>query len=98
MKNITSQMKNARPNVEEVVDLMVLAVCVERPAYRYVPYWRTYLRSLLLSNCPTAVSDKVFKGVCVKVPPSARTRHLSKSSDASPKMPTIIDEKMPEST
>nr|KAG5713568.1 hypothetical protein BaRGS_024616 [Batillaria attramentaria] len=59
LQNITCQMKRARPNVEEVVDLMVTAVCAERPSHRYVPYWRSYWRALFLGNCPTFVTDKV---------------------------------------
>ncbi|KAL8566132.1 hypothetical protein ACOMHN_005108 [Nucella lapillus] len=80
LQNMTQQMKRARPNVEEVVDLMVLAVCAERPRHRYVPYWGSYLRSLVLSNSPAFLTDQLFQKMSVKVPPSARTRNSSKSS------------------
>lgn len=83
LKNMMCQMKRARPNVEEVVDLMVTAVRVDKPKHRYVPYWRSYVRSLILGNCPDAVTDKVFQKMSVSVPPSSRTRHSSRSSTES---------------
>lgn len=61
LQNMSHQMKRARPNLEEVVDLMVTAVCVDKPRHRYVPYWRSYLRSLFLGNCPSFVTDKLFQ-------------------------------------
>ena len=61
LQNMTHQMKRARPNVDEVVDLMVTAVCVDKPRHRYVPYWRSYVRSLFLGNCPAFVTDKLFQ-------------------------------------
>ena len=61
LQNMTHQMKRARPNVDEVVNLMVTAVCVDKPRHRYVPYWRSYVRSLFLGNCPAFVTDKLFQ-------------------------------------
>ncbi|KAK7113181.1 retinol dehydrogenase 16-like [Littorina saxatilis] len=90
LQNMTHQMKRARPNVHEVVDLMVTAVCVEKPRHRYVPYWRSYLRSLVLGNCPALVTDRIFQGMSVKVPPSAKTRNSKSSSSSTPKSATPV--------
>jgi NAD(P)-dependent dehydrogenase (short-subunit alcohol dehydrogenase family) len=60
LKQITLSLKQARPNVQEVVDNMVDAVCSQHPSYRYVPYWKFRIRAFVISSLPTTISDKLF--------------------------------------
>lgn len=66
---IHSQMKRARNNVEEVVDLMVHAVTSSTPKIRYVPYWVTNVRSTILMYLPSVLRDKLFRLYSVRVEP-----------------------------
>lgn len=63
LKTISSQMKRARENVEEVVDQMVEAVTSVEPKTRYVPYWISYIRATILTYLPTSITDKFFQKV-----------------------------------
>ncbi|BFZ17507.1 hypothetical protein BsWGS_20557 [Bradybaena similaris] len=60
LKQMSLSLKQARPNVQEVVDNMVEAICAQRPHYRYVPYWRFQLRAFIIGSLPTVLSDKLF--------------------------------------
>lgn len=61
LETITSQMKRARSNVEEVVDQMVEAVTAENPRCRYVPHWLTYVRATILTYLPQNITDAFFR-------------------------------------
>lgn len=61
LETITSQMKRARSNVEEVIDQMVEAVTAENPKCRYVPHWVTYVRATILTYLPQNVTDAFFR-------------------------------------
>ncbi|KAJ8318543.1 hypothetical protein KUTeg_003634 [Tegillarca granosa] len=63
LKTISSQMKRARANVDEVVDQMVEAVTSVEPKTRYVPYWISYIRATILTYLPTSITDKFFQKV-----------------------------------
>lgn len=69
MTVINGQMKRARENVEEVVDLMVHAVTSSTPKIRYVPYWVTNVRSTILMYLPSVLRDKLFRSYSVQCSP-----------------------------
>ncbi|GAB1598600.1 D-beta-hydroxybutyrate dehydrogenase, mitochondrial-like [Argonauta hians] len=66
---INKQLNRARENVEEVVDLMVLAVTSSKPKLRYVPYWVTNIRSTIIMYLPSTLRDKLFKSFIPRVEP-----------------------------
>ncbi|XP_046339272.1 D-beta-hydroxybutyrate dehydrogenase, mitochondrial-like [Haliotis rufescens] len=74
LENITQQMKRARPNTNEVVDLMVKAVTTAKPKQRYVPYWKSDVRAHILMSLPGSITDKLFKAYTVKVEVESKRR------------------------
>jgi len=60
LKEMEKALEMARPNLNEVVDNMVEAVCVANPCHRYVPYWKSRLRAHIISYLPAFVTDKLF--------------------------------------
>ncbi|XP_064595490.1 17-beta-hydroxysteroid dehydrogenase type 6-like [Liolophura sinensis] len=66
LKNLKAHVNNARPNVDEVIDLMVEAVVTEDPKTRYVPYWLSYIRSSIIMYLPTSLADRLFKSYTCK--------------------------------
>ncbi|GFR73835.1 D-beta-hydroxybutyrate dehydrogenase, mitochondrial [Elysia marginata] len=80
LKQVTISLKQARPNVLEVVDNMVEAVCVEHPSYRYVPYWRNQIRAFIISSLPMSMSDKLFARRFRMIEPESRKNKSPKGS------------------
>lgn len=66
LKTLKDHVNNARPNVDEVIDLMVEAVMTEDPKTRYVPYWLSYIRSSIIMYLPTSLADRLFKSYTCK--------------------------------
>lgn len=81
LKQVAVSLRQARPNVMEVVDNMIEAVCTENPNYCYVPYWRYRLRAFIISNLPVYLSDKLFAARFPVIQPESR-------KNRSPKTPT----------
>ncbi|KAK0058103.1 17-beta-hydroxysteroid dehydrogenase type 6 [Biomphalaria pfeifferi] len=81
LKQVKISLKQARPNVMEVVDNMIEAVCTKNPSYCYVPYWRYRLRAFIISNLPVYLSDKLFAARFPVIQPESR-------KSKSPKTPT----------
>ncbi|CAL1526322.1 unnamed protein product [Lymnaea stagnalis] len=81
LKQVTLSLRQARPNVMEVVDNMIEAVCTENPNYCYVPYWRYRLRAFIISNLPVYLTDKLFAARFPVIQPESR-------KNRSPKTPT----------
>uniref|UniRef100_A0A0B7BBX8 Uncharacterized protein n=1 Tax=Arion vulgaris TaxID=1028688 RepID=A0A0B7BBX8_9EUPU len=79
LKQVTISLKQARPNVQEVVDNMVEAVCSQHPSYRYVPYWRFRLRAFIISSLPTSISDKLFAARFKMTEPESRKNRSPKT-------------------
>ncbi|BFZ03133.1 hypothetical protein BsWGS_06172 [Bradybaena similaris] len=84
LKQITLSLKQARPKVHEVIDIMVEAVCSQNPSYRYVPYWRFRLRAFIISSLPTSFSDKLFARSFKMTEPVSRKNRSPKTP--SPKL------------
>ncbi|KAK3608185.1 hypothetical protein CHS0354_039199 [Potamilus streckersoni] len=70
LKNITEQMKRARPNVNEVIERMLDAVTNESPKSRYVPYWLSKIRLIILAHLPSSVTDKLLNVYMPNIKPS----------------------------
>ncbi|XP_059156838.1 17-beta-hydroxysteroid dehydrogenase type 6-like [Physella acuta] len=79
LKQVTLSLRQARPNVQEVVDNMVEAVCAEHPSYRYVPYWKYRLRAFVISNLPVTWSDKLFAARFPVIQPESRKNRSPKT-------------------
>jgi len=80
LKNIGTQMERAKPNVDEVIDLMVDAVVNESPRVRYVPS-SSIIRATILTYLPGCVTDKLFQIYTPSVRPRQSTSSVSSSSD-----------------
>ncbi|XP_041363765.1 17-beta-hydroxysteroid dehydrogenase type 6-like [Gigantopelta aegis] len=86
LENITKQMRRARPNVDEVVDLMAKAVVTKFPKQRYVPYWRSNLRAHILMALPNSITDKLLTAYTPKAPVEAKRRESDREkNNGSPK-------------
>nr|KAG5713567.1 hypothetical protein BaRGS_024615 [Batillaria attramentaria] len=77
LTKIRNSFDRARDQVDEVIEQMELAVCSETPRYRYVPYWRSYIRSEILRYLPTAWTDKIFAATSPRVKPQFIKRQES---------------------
>lgn len=78
LTNIGEQMKRARPNVNEVIELMERAVTETKPQIRYVPRHSIFI-ALMLEHLPTSMTDRFFR----KYQPKSKPRLSSSSSNAS---------------
>ena len=74
LHNIGKHMDRAKPNVNEVVDLMEDAVMAVEPRVRYVPA-SSVVRATILTCLPSSVTDRMFQ----KQLPSVKPRCSSSS-------------------
>ncbi|RUS85641.1 hypothetical protein EGW08_006587 [Elysia chlorotica] len=90
LKQVQLSLKQARPNLLEVVDNMVEAVCAEHPYHRYVPYWRNQLRAFIIGSLPVSISDKLFARRFRMIEPESRKNKSPKGNKTpSPKDKTF---------
>lgn len=80
LENIGVQMKRAKPNINEVIDLMVNAVTDVNPKIRYVPS-SSIIRATILTYLPSKITDKLFQIYTPKVLPRQSTSSVSSASD-----------------
>ncbi|PVD37668.1 hypothetical protein C0Q70_00267 [Pomacea canaliculata] len=77
LTKIRASLEKARPQVDEVIHQMELAVCTRNPRHRYVPNGMTYLRTEILRHLPTTWTDKVFSGMSPSIKPRLAVRQES---------------------
>lgn len=80
LENIGMQMKRARPNIDEVIDLMENAVTHVTPKIRYVPA-SSVIRATILMYLPSIVTDRLFQVYTPKVLPRQSTSSAGSVSD-----------------
>ncbi|XP_060581278.1 17-beta-hydroxysteroid dehydrogenase type 6-like isoform X6 [Ruditapes philippinarum] len=80
LENIGTQMKRAKSNINEVIDLMENAVTDVTPKIRYVPS-SSIIRATILTYLPSKVTDKLFQIYTPKVPPRHSTSSGGSVSD-----------------
>lgn len=80
LKNIDTQMQRAKPNINEVIDLMVESVLDETPKIRYVPR-SSVVRATILSYLPSFITDKLFQIYTPRVLPRQSASSVSSASD-----------------
>lgn len=80
LKNIGVQMQRAKPNIDEVIDLMEQAVTDVNPKIRYVPS-SSIIRATILTYLPSFVTDRLFQIYTPKVLPRQSTSSVSSASD-----------------
>lgn len=81
LKNIGVQMQRAKPNINEVIDLMEDAVIDASPKVRYVPS-SSIIRATILTYLPSFVTDRLFQVYTPKVLPRQSTSSKSSVSDS----------------
>ncbi|XP_045214846.2 17-beta-hydroxysteroid dehydrogenase type 6-like isoform X2 [Mercenaria mercenaria] len=80
LENIGVQMKRAKSNINEVIDLMENAVTDANPKIRYVPS-SSIIRATILTYLPSKVTDKLFQIYTPKVLPRQSTSSAGSVSD-----------------
>lgn len=80
LKNIGVQMKRAKSNVNEVIDLLVDAVVNVEPRVRYVPS-SSIVRATILTYLPSCVTDRLFQIYTPRCRPRQSSSSVSSASD-----------------
>lgn len=80
LENIDLQMKRAKPNIDEVIDLMENAVTHVTPKIRYIPS-SSIIRATILMYLPSIVTDRLFQEYTPKVLPRQSTSSAGSVSD-----------------